>query len=70
MAAVMNVTKRTLSISILRGQNADGNPVSKSYVYSNVKPDKLMVVGKALGGLFDNEMTGLNVVERATLSED
>ena len=59
MAAVMNVTKRTLSISILRGQNADGNPVSKSYVYSNVKPDvepdKLMVVGKALGGLFDNE---------------
>ena len=55
MAAVMNVTKRTLSISILRGQNADGNPVSKSYVYSNVKPDvepdKLMVVGKALGGL-------------------
>ena len=66
MAAVMNVTKRTLSISILRGQNADGNPVSKSYVYSN----KLMVVGKALGGLFDNEMTGLNVVERATLSED
>ena len=52
----------------------DGNPVSKSYVYSNVKPDvepdKLMVVGKALGGLFDNEMTGLNVVERATLSED
>ncbi len=27
MAAVMNVTKRTLSISILRGQNADGNPV-------------------------------------------
>ena len=74
MAAVMNVTKRTLSISILRGQNAGGNPVSKSYVYSNVKPDvepdKLMVVGKALGGLFDNEMTGLNVVERATLSED
>ena len=51
MAAVMNVTKRTLSISILRGQNADGNPVSKSYVYSNVKPDvepdKLMAVGKA-----------------------
>ena len=74
MASVMNVIKRTLSISILRGQNADGNPVSKSYVYSNVKPDvdadKLMVVGKALGGLFDNEITGLNVVELASLTEE
>jgi hypothetical protein len=39
-------------------------------VKPDVEPDKLMVVGKALGGLFDNEMTGLNVVERATLSED
>ena len=39
MAAVMNVIKRTLSISILRGQDVDGNPVTKSYVYSNVKPD-------------------------------
>ena len=55
MAAVMNVIKRTLSISILRGQDVDGNPVTKSYVYSNVKPDvepeKLLAVGKALGGL-------------------
>ena len=72
MAAVMNVIKRTLSISILRGQDVDGNPVTKSYVYSNVKPDvepeKLLAVGKALGGLFDNDITGLNVVERATLA--
>ena len=30
MAAVMNVIKRTLSISILRGQDVDGNPVTKS----------------------------------------
>ena len=55
MAAMMNVVKRTLSISILRGQDADGNPVTKSYTYSNVKPDvepeKLLAVGKALGGL-------------------
>ena len=74
MAAVMNVIKRTLSLSILRGQDADGNPVTKSYVYSNVKPDvepdKLLAVGKALGGLFDNDITGLNVVERATLAEE
>ena len=68
MAAVMNVVKRTLSVSISRGQDADGNPVSKSYTYSNVKPDA--DTGKALGGLFDNEITGLTVVERATLSED
>ena len=39
MAAVMNVEKRTLSISIARGQDAEGNAVSKNYTYSNVKPD-------------------------------
>ena len=67
MAAVMNVIKRTLSISILRGQDVDGNPVTKSYVYSNVKPDvepeKLLAVGKALGGLFDNDITGLSILQ-------
>ena len=74
MAAVMNVVKHTLSISIARGTNANGNPVSKSYIYSNVKPDaepdKVLAVGRALGGLFDNDMTGLAVAERATLTEE
>ena len=74
MAATMNVIKRTLSISIARGTNANGNPVSKSYIYSNVKPDaepdKVLAVGRALGGLFDNDMTGLAVAERATLTEE
>ena len=74
MAAVMNVVKRTLSISVARGTNADGNPVSKSYVYSTIKPDaepaKVLAVGRALGGLFDNDMTGLAVSEKATLTEE
>ena len=74
MAAIMNVLKRSLVVSISRGQDADGNQVSKSYTYSNVKPDaepdKLMAVGKALGGLFDNDMTGLVVVERSSLMEE
>jgi len=74
MAATMNVVKRTLSISIARGLDADGNALSKSYVYSNVKPDaepaKLLAVGRALGGLFDNEITGLTVVERSTLFDE
>ena len=74
MAVEMNVVKRTLSLSIARGQDADGNLVSKSYVYSNIKPDaepaKILAVGKALGGLFDNDITGLTVVERATLTEE
>lgn len=74
MAATLNVTKRTLNISILRGQDAEGNSVTKSYTYNNVKPDaepsKLMAVGQALGGLFDNEITGLGVVERASLLEE
>ena len=74
MAAIMNVLKRSLVVSISRGQDADGNQVSKSYTYSNVKPDaepdKLVAVGKALGGLFDNKITGLVVVERSSLMEE
>ena len=74
MAATMNVLKRSLSVSIARAEDANGNQVSKSYTYSNVKPDaepdKLMAVGKALGGLFDNDMTGLVVVERSSLTEE
>ena len=73
MAAELNVTKRPLSVSIVRGQDADGNQVTNSYTYSNVKPDadpdKLLATGKALGGLFDNEIAGLAVVERASLIE-
>ena len=74
MAVTMNVLKRSLSVSIARGQDANGNALTKSYTYSNVKPDaepdKLMAVGKALGGLFDNEITGLVVVERSSLTEE
>ena len=74
MAAVMNVIKRSLSVSIARGEDADGNQVTKSYVYSNIKPNaepaKILAVGKALGGLFDNDVTGLVVVERSSLVEE
>jgi hypothetical protein len=74
MAAVMNVIKRNLSIGISRGEDADGNPVTKSYTYSNVKPDatpaSILAVGRALGGLFDNDITGLVVIERSTLTEE
>lgn len=74
MAATMNVVKRTLSIGISRGEDADGNPVTKSYAYSNVKPDatpaSILAVGTALGGLFDNDITGLTVIERSTLTDE
>ena len=74
MAAIMNVLKRSLSVSIAREEDADGNQVTKSYTYSNVKPDaepdKMLAVGKALGGLFDKDMTGLVVVERSSLTEE
>ena len=74
MAVTMNVVKRTLSVGISRGEDADGNQVTKSYTYSNVKPEaedaKLMAVGQALGGLFDNDMTAVVVVERAELIEE
>ena len=74
MAAIMNVIKRSLSVSIARGEDADGNQVTKSYTYSKINPDaepaKILAVGKALGGLFDNDITGLEVVERSTLTEE
>ena len=74
MAATMNVLKRSLSVSIARGEDADGNQVTKSYIYSNVKPDaepdNMLAVGKALGGLFDKDMTGLVVVERSSLTAE
>ena len=73
MAVTKSVAKRTLSLSIARGHDADGSPITKNYVYSNVKPDaepeKLMAVGQALGGLFDNDITAVVVVERAELME-
>lgn len=71
MAATLNVTKRSLNVSIARGQDADGNIVTKRYIYSNVKPDvdadKLFAVGQALGGLFDNEIAGLSITEHADI---
>ncbi len=74
MAATMNVLKRSLSVSIARGEDADGNQETKSYTYSNVKPDaepaKMLAAGKALGSLFDNEVTGFVVVERSSLTEE
>ena len=74
MAVTKSIAKRTLSLSIARGHDADGNLVTKSYTYSNVKPDaepaKILAVGRALGGLFDNDITGLVVVERSTLTEE
>ena len=44
------------------------------HCHNNVKPDAapagMLAVGTALGGLFDNEITGLTVVERATLTNE
>ena len=74
MATVRIGVKRSLSVGISRGEDVDGNPVSKSYTYSNVKPDaeptKILTIGKALVSLFDNDMTGLVVVERSVLTEE
>ena len=74
MAAVMNVLKRSLTVSIVRGADADGNTVTRGYVYSNVKPNatpaQILAAGKALGSLFDNELAGLTVIERASLTNE
>ncbi len=74
MAAVMNVLKRSLTVSIVRGTDADGNTVTRGYVYSNVKPNatpaQILAAGTALGSLFDNELAGLTVIERASLTNE
>ena len=74
MAAVMNVLKRSLTGSIVRGADADGNTVTRGYVYSNVKPNatpaQILAAGTALGSLFDNELAGLTVIERASLTNE
>ena len=74
MAAVMNVLKRSLTVSIVRGADADGNTVTRGYVYSNVKPNatpaQILAAGTALGSLFDHELAGLTVIERASLTNE
>ena len=74
MAAVMNVLKRSLTVSIVHGADADGNTVTRGYVYSNVKPNatpaQILAAGTALGSLFDNELVGLTVIERASLTNE
>ena len=74
MAAVMNVLKRSLTVSIVRGADADGNTVTRGYVYSNVQPNatpaQILAAGTALGSLFDNELAGLTVIERASLTNE
>ena len=74
MAAVMNVLKRSLTVSIVRGADADGNTVTRGYVYSNVKPNatpaQILAAGTALGSLCDNELAGLTVIERASLTNE
>ena len=74
MAAVMNVLKRSLTVSIVRGADADGNTITRGYVYSNVKPNatpaQILAAGTALGSLFDNELAGLTVIERASLTNE
>ena len=74
MAAVMNVLNRSLTVSIVRGADADGNTVTRGYVYSNVKPNatpaQILAAGTALGSLFDNELAGLTVIERASLTNE
>ena len=70
----MNVLKRSLTVSIVRGADADGNTVTRGYVYSNVKPNatpaQILAAGTALGSLFDNELAGLTVIERASLTNE
>ena len=71
MASVLNVTRRSLSVLVNAGTDAEGKAVTKAYAFSNVKPDAapadLAAAGKALGGLYAGEMAGITLSEKADL---
>lgn len=71
MAVSVNVTKRSMSILLDGGVDANGKAVTKAYAFSNVKPDagpeKIEAAGQALGGLFAKDMTGITLSEKAEL---
>ena len=71
MAVSVNVTKRSMSILVDEGVDANGKAVTKAYAFNNVKPDanpaKIAAAGQALGGLFAKDMTGITLSEKAEL---
>jgi hypothetical protein len=71
MAVSVNVTKRSMSILVDEGVDANGKAVTKAYAFNNVKPDadpaKIAAAGQALGGLFAKDMTGIILSEKAEL---
>ena len=71
MAVSVNVTKRTMSILVNEGLDAQGKTVTKAYAFGNVKPDaepaNIAATGQALGGLFAKDMAGITLSEKADL---
>lgn len=71
MAAVLNVTRRSMSILVNEGLDGSGKTVTKAYAFSNVKPDAepedIAAAGQALGGLYAKEMAGITLSEKADL---
>ena len=71
MAVSVNVTKRSMSILVNEGTDAQGKIVTKAYAFNNVKPDaepaKIAEAGRALGGLFDKETAGITLSEKSEL---
>ena len=69
MAVSVNVTRRSMSILVDEGVDANGKAVTKAYAFSNVKPDagpeKIEAAGRALGGLFAKDMAGITLSEKS-----
>ena len=71
MAVSVNVTKRSMSILLDNGVDAQGKAVTKAYAFSNVKPDAepadIAAAGQALGGLYAKDVAGITLSEKAEL---
>ena len=71
MAVSVSILKRSMSILVDNGVDANGKTVTKAYAYNNVKPEadpaKIAAAGQALGGLFAKDMTGITLSDKAEL---
>lgn len=49
MAAILNITRRSMNVLVNNGLDAEGNTVTKAYAFGNVKPNAEAAVADGYG---------------------
>ena len=74
MAVSVDVTKRSMNLLMDNGVDSNGVALTKAYVFNNVKPDaapeKIMEAGNALGSLYEKDLAGIALSEKAVLTAE